>query len=390
MDSTKPLVRIRVCLEKSKKNPGAVTYMLRWKDPKTGFNRSLDTNTHNLETAHQASAELWKTLTYGDNIDYAPMTWNELQDAINRERESMGEVKRDFHRPIAAIARHCEFQTITTANKSTLRGVIAGLIAEGKSRATIKKYMSDTQVMLDWAYDNGNIPRRVKVPKVTMKETRVRQMRSKPVTREMHNNVCIRILEKRPRHGRQFALMLGLMWHTGLRHGEAMTIAWDNSPIILNMEAKHPRIEFYSEGQKNKTDDVVPLTREAIDFINEHWPERTRHGKLVLLRYEEASKQKVWLKSGRRFGPRILTNQETVADIVREAAKDVGACTNFEGQKTKWATPHDWRRAFATRMSSRVTPQQLARLLRHKNTATAQLYYVFEDCDTLAEEIQGL
>ena len=53
----------------------------------------------------------------------------------------------------------------------------------------------------------------------------------------------------------------------------------------------------------------------------------------------------------------------------------------------KFASAHDFRRAFGTRWASRVKPPVLQRLMRHRNIQTTLNYYVALDADDIADEL---
>lgn len=53
----------------------------------------------------------------------------------------------------------------------------------------------------------------------------------------------------------------------------------------------------------------------------------------------------------------------------------------------KYASAHDFRRAFGTRWAKRVMPMVLQKLMRHDSIETTMRYYVDLDADEMAEEL---
>lgn len=55
-----------------------------------------------------------------------------------------------------------------------------------------------------------------------------------------------------------------------------------------------------------------------------------------------------------------------------------------EAVKVKWATPHDFRRAFGSHWAKRVMPAVLMRLMRHGDIKTTMKYYATQDAESVA------
>ena len=53
----------------------------------------------------------------------------------------------------------------------------------------------------------------------------------------------------------------------------------------------------------------------------------------------------------------------------------------------KYASAHDFRRAFGTRWAMKVKPMLLQKLMRHNSIETTMRYYVELDVDDMAEEL---
>lgn len=85
------------------------------------------------------------------------------------------------------------------------------------------------------------------------------------------------------------------------------------------------------------------------------------------------------LFTGRPMTPRRVGR--VVSEIGRQAKVVVNKA---EG---KFASAHDFRRAFGTRWARKVMPMVLQKLMRHESIETTLRYYVDLDADEMAEEL---
>jgi integrase len=89
---------------------------------------------------------------------------------------------------------------------------------------------------------------------------------------------------------------------------------------------------------------------------------------------------------GKVFGVAALgLRLDKVSKVVSEIGKRAGVVVNRE--QGKFASAHDFRRAFGTRWASRLKPADLQQLMRHVSITTTLGYYVLVDADTLAQRL---
>jgi integrase len=82
-----------------------------------------------------------------------------------------------------------------------------------------------------------------------------------------------------------------------------------------------------------------------------------------------------------KSGPAVATAEKRGKD------KETGKLTTVTVKK--FASAHDYRRAFGTRWAKRVMPAVLKSLMRHSEIGTTMKYYVTMDADSVAVEVWG-
>jgi integrase len=117
----------------------------------------------------------------------------------------------------------------------------------------------------------------------------------------------------------------------------------------------------------------------------EKTPEAERHGRVFTL---------VKARGSRGNGPiRLDTISEKVGRIGRVAGVVVSRKARWdrkEGkavEKAKYASAHDFRRAFCFRWALRVKPAVLKDLARHASISTTEKYYIGQNSEAMADEI---
>lgn len=222
----------------------------------------------------------------------------------------------------------------------------------GCSEATIKTYLATVLAALGWAVDMGLLD---SVPKVRMPKRAKgsKRMRSRPVTGEEFD----RLKDNLPAKYKEMAKGL---FDGGLRLSEGLELSWDRvARFSVDLSGKRPMFRITSEGQKNASDQVLPIAPEFAAWL-QAVPTRKRRG-LV-------------------FG---------IVDAVDKASKTFAAAGSgiVVSADGKTATAHDMRRSFGTRWAKRVQPAVLQQLMRHKNIETTMAYYVDLRADDLADEL---
>ena len=114
-----------------------------------------------------------------------------------------------------------------------------------------------------------------------------------------------------------------------------------------------------AELEKGKKDRLLPIAPEFAEFLLKT-PEDQR--------------------AGRVFDPKAAKcrGEHLTPDRVSRIIAKIGRAANVivDTTKNKAASAHDLRRSFGERWSSRVMPQVLMELMRHKSMETTLKYYV--------------
>ena len=74
-----------------------------------------------------------------------------------------------------------------------------------------------------------------------------------------------------------------------------------------------------------------------------------------------------------------------ISSTVSQIAEVAGVVV--DGETGKFASAHDYRRAFGTRWSKRVLAPRLKRLMRHRDISTTLKYYVDEDVEDISADL---
>jgi integrase len=160
------------------------------------------------------------------------------------------------------------------------------------------------------------------------------------------------------------------MWLSGLRLEESLVLSWDDDSLIsLDLSGKRPRLRIYAEAEKGHRNRLLPMTPDFAEFLLA-MPESERQGKVFKVD---------GIYTGRPMTPK------RVSRVVSAIGKKAKVVVNKGDEK--YASAHDFRRAFGTRWARKVMPMVLQKLMRHDSIETTMRYYVDLDADEMAEEL---
>jgi integrase len=134
-----------------------------------------------------------------------------------------------------------------------------------------------------------------------------------------------------------------------------------------------PTLLVPADLEKGHTDRILPIAPEFAMLLQET-PIAQRKGFVFALTGTRCRE--------RRPQPR------RVSEIVSEIGKKAGVVVRVDSQdpaKVKFASPHDFRRAFGERWAARLMPAQLQELMRHESIETTLRYYVGRNAERTAE-----
>ena len=162
------------------------------------------------------------------------------------------------------------------------------------------------------------------------------------------------------------------LWVSGLRLGESLDLWWDRPEKIIPIfkHGDRPMLQVPAELEKGNEDRLLPIAPEFALFLLET-PEEARTGPVFQLegrqgRYRDWEVSKIVSKIGKAAGVRVYVNPK-------------------DPEKVKYASAHDFRRAFGVRWAARLMPAQLMELMRHESIETTLRFYVGTDAQRTAE-----
>ncbi len=222
---------------------------------------------------------------------------------------------------------------------------------------------------MNWAVSMGLMPI---MPKIHMpkRSKGQRMMRGRPITPAEYEKMLNEVPAVRPKDAAAWVHYLKGLWFSGLRLGESLVLSWDeDAAISIDLSGKRPRLRIVAEAEKGNRDRVLPMTPDFAEFLLTT-PEADRHGSVFKLDSQFTGKPMAARSVGR---------------VVSKIGRNAGVIVNSGAEK--YASAHDFRRAFGTRWARKVMPSVLQRLMRHDAIETTLRYYVDLDADEMAEEL---
>ena len=132
---------------------------------------------------------------------------------------------------------------------------------------------------------------------------------------------------------------------------------------------RHARLRIQAEAEKGNKNRILPMTPDFAEFL------RTTQASL--------RRGAVFNITGLWTGWQLTSRR--AGRIISQSGKKAGIVVNK--QEGKFASAHDFRRAFGTRWAKRVKPAVLMALMRHESIETTLSYYVELDADEMADEL---
>jgi integrase len=257
----------------------------------------------------------------------------------------------------------------------------------GFLRRTLKGHLAYLHSALEWARVVGLI---VFVPEIAM-PTRTAGMKGRPITSEEFERMLAAVpdvVNAQPQEGTERSadrraedaarveswrfLLRGLRW-SGLRLGEALALDWnDDRSLCVDLSGKRPMFRVRAHADKGYKDRTFPMAPEFAEML-QAIPKDNRQGFVFEPRMQRS-----------HGGPRRC---DTISSIIVEIGKKAGVKVAENGQKIKYASAHDLRRAFGFRWSARVMPPVLQQLMRHENISTTLTFYVGRNAEATADAV---
>lgn len=356
--------RVKVVYRKAKGR-----LVLRWKDPETGAWRERTTETNLRKEAEKLAAQLEADLREGRYEAPSKLAWEDFRLAFESEKlPSLAEKSRHSYRTaLNHVERWLRPTRLVEVDAAALSRMQAKMRANGSRDSTIATHLRHVRAALSWAHEMGML---TKLPRVAMprRARRSRQMKGRPITTEEYERMLAACEKVRPREPEQWQELLQGLWLSGLRLGEALQLSWDeHEPMAIDDRGEYVAIRIAAEAEKGFRDRTLPVAPEFADLLRS-CGESDRVGKVFAL-----AKRTLKLHGVSR----------TICKI-GEAARVV-----VNQELGKFASAHDFRRAFGTRWAARVQPAILRELMRHQSIETTMRYYVGIQADEVYSQLKA-
>lgn len=383
-------------------------YVLRWIDPYSGKEREQSTKSKSERVAARMAREKEIELCGIDPADDR-MTWARFRERYTTEYLSTlaDRTIQSFNTAADAFERICRPKFLVDVKSDVLAAFVAKRRTESKqtghaqrerkrkqlgltveeykakrklkddsggatkavSKSTIAQQLRMLYAALGWAKEMrliSTIPvTRARKPKRGSKNRRL--MRGRPITETEFATVCNAAKIVRKGDAADWLFLLGGLWDSGLRLGEACELSYDDSTgFSIDVARRRPVFKIFSEHQKGDRDEMCPVAPEFVTRLRTV-PEALRRGRVfsLAIRYSAEYIGKVVAKIGRRSG------------IVVDRSKE------------EFATAQTLRRSFGSRWALKVKAPILQRMMRHQSILTTLEYYVDVDAEDMADEIWG-
>lgn len=343
---------------------------VQWMDPVTGKKKTRSTKTTVQRDADRFAARLEDQLNGEGLQEPTRTTWDQLwkryeADVCSAQAPNTADKVRTAVNALVRIVNPKMAAALTT---DVLVRFASSLRAEELAPSTIKGYVAEVGRILRWGDRLGLIARapRIEIPKGSA------GMKGRPITAEEYDRLVAKIPDVCQAEGvASWERLLKGLWVSGLRLEEAMKLHWtsDEHIAVDTTSGKYVMLRIQFHAQKSRRFELLPIDPEFAKFLLETEPKD---------------------RKGFVFNPRPLKvpfevrpSAEWVGKIISRLGKKAGVKVNG----TKFASAHDFRRAFGTRLSLDVMPAVLQALMRHKSIQTTMQFYVGRNAESIADQV---
>ena len=341
---------------------------LRYVDPATGVKHQRSAGTYRKREAERAAGVWQKELREGRYTKPSGVSWSDFRDKYETEvldglafrtlQKSVGVLNSVEH-----ILRPKRPASITS---DSLSRYVASMRKAGKADATIAGHLAHLRAALAYALDWKLIVEIPTIPKLK-RIKKSSTMKGRPICGEEFDRMLsatAAVVGSAAADDWEF-FQRGL-WASGLRLGEALNLYWDRNDaageqcLEVDLAGQDSLLIIPAALEKGNKDRLLPMAPEFARFL-ESVPEPRRTGP-------------VFKFHNRNGGPRGTVGHYWASTVISKIGKAARVVVN--DQTGKYASAHDFRRAFAERWAAKVTPIILGQLMRHESISTTQKYYV--------------
>jgi integrase len=267
-----------------------------------------------------------------------------------------------------------------------------GLRGKALSESTIASHLAHLKAALNWAVDMGLLGAAPKIRR-PQRASQSKKMKGRPITREEFERMLAKVesvvIGKPPEDAtdeqkaawsqrnkpivQAWTHYLEGLWWSGLRVGESLQLYWDRDHKLKPLLAGEDScLVIPAELEKGNKDRIIPMAPEFVELL-ERTPPKERRGPVF---------RPVGKEGGRLGLDRVI---HLISGIGRAAKVVVER--GSDGKPKKYASAHDFRRAFGERWSKRIMPAELKELMRHESIETTLRFYVGENARQTAKNL---
>lgn len=367
-------IRVRVF-----QRSGRRCFEAQWSDPLTGKKKTRNTYQTTRKEAIRFAAKLEAEIEEGRFRGPVRTTWAEFRQRYDAEvlKSQRPASRAKMISTLNAIERHISprlLAGVDAAEVSRFQHLLRSkdLLAE----ATIKSHLVCLRAGLRWAAKMGMIEA---APQFEMPK-RVRGMKGRPITAEEFDRIIVALrAQLEPDLSESWEWLARGLWASGLRLGEALNLHWtDDRQLRVDLTGRRAMFRIRAGAEKGKRDRVLPMAPEFAELLETIPPERRRgyvfrpKGPEGLERLSMNWVSKMLVRFGEKAGVKVSE---------RETLDDKGDPLT----SVKWASAHDYRRAFGFRWAMRVMPPVLMEMMRHESINTTMEFYVGRNAEATAD-----
>lgn len=355
---------------------------MRYIDPKSGKGVARSTGFATKKEAERAAAKWEAELQEGRYKSPSKVTWAEFRKRY--EDEVLNSLADKTAKKVSSV-----FDTVEKyAAVDRLIKLDSALLSKYQEKlrdqqelaeATIKAYLAHILAALNWAHSVGLLAT-VPTVKMPQRARSTKVMKGRAITTEEFERMLAKVPDavgdpklvedERLTAVYRYRWFLRGLWFSGLRLGEAIDLSWDE-PGHITVDLSDEFAMFLIPGEKQKSGEtqLLPIAPEFAEMLRSI-PEPERTGRVF------------------KLGQRNIKNTPKLLAISHLVSR-IGKLANVIVNKKpmKYASAHDFRRAFGERWSSEVMPATLQQMMRHRDISTTMKYYVGQNGQKAAADI---
>jgi len=391
------------------------TYRLMYRDPLTGKwvgKQSKVPVTANRRDAEREAGDWQRELNAGAHTSAKDVSWQVFRERLASELfPRLGSATAAAYTvALNSVERYLGTpKKLKSLDGAQISRLLGELLKAGLSHQTASTYLREIRVCLQWAIDVKLLPTLPAFPRGAKRGTG--KSKGRPLATEeferMLSAIPIGLVAKKksksvgktrsgrhpPPRRRQKKVSLPSqatleswnrflrgLWLSGLRLGESLRLWWDQphgdpEAIVARLDGRYPMFWIPAAGQKSGKEQLLPMAPEFAAFLEET-PVEHRRGRVFRI---------LGLRKRKDGQPSEIRGLVEISRRISDIGEAAHVVVDFASGK--FASAHDLRRSFGHRWATRVLPQILQQMMRHKHIETTLTYYVGNLANETAEQI---